>query len=132
MVFWLILLFVVTPIVEIYVLLQAGAVFGALPVVGACIFTAVLGGWMLRAQGLSTVRAIESDLRDGQMPVGPLIDSALLLISAPFLMTPGFITDVAGFALLIPFSRALIRKYAAARLQSWVDARRATITINRR
>lgn len=131
MVFWLIILFVITPIVEIYVLLQAGSIIGPLPVVAACIFTAILGGWMLRAQGLSTIHALETELRAGQMPVGPLIDSALLLISAPFLMTPGFITDLAGFALLIPASRALIRKYAAVRLQSWADARRGVITIKR-
>ncbi len=110
----LVLLFVIGPIAEIYLLLTVGGAFGVLPVVGACIFTAVAGGVILRLQGLAALNAARRDLASGAAPVEALTDGVFLVLAAPFLMTPGFITDAVGFALLTP----PIRRFLAARIVS--------------
>ncbi len=110
MLFALILLFILGPIAEIYVLLTAAEAFGVLPVIGACLLTAFLGGFIIRLQGLAALNAARSDLQTGRLPVDSAVDGALLIVAAPLLMTPGFITDAAGFLLLVPpLRRALAR-----------------------
>ena len=110
MLFALILLFILGPIAEIYVLLTAAEAFGVLPVIGACLLTAFLGGFIIRLQGLAALTAARSDLQTGRLPVDSAVDGALLIVAAPLLMTPGFITDAAGFLLLVPpLRRALAR-----------------------
>lgn len=131
MLFILILLFVVTPIAEIYVLITAGGAFGALPVIFACLATGVIGGWIIRMQGLSALNAVQKEMSDGRAPVAPMVDGLLILAAAPFLMTPGFITDIAGFSLLIPSFRSFLRAYVAERMRRHMDQRTGTITINR-
>ena len=110
MLFALILLFIIGPIAEIYVLLTAAQSFGVLPVIAACLITAFLGGFIIRLQGLAALNAARSDLQTGRLPVDSAVDGALLIVAAPLLMTPGFITDAAGFLLLVPpLRRALAR-----------------------
>jgi UPF0716 protein FxsA len=110
MLFILLAVFVIGPIAEIYVLLTAAGSFGVLPVIGACLFTAFLGGFIIRAQGLAALNAARADLDTGRLPVDSVVDGALLIIAAPFLMTPGFITDAAGFLLLIPPVRRILAR----------------------
>ena len=110
MLFALILLFILGLIAEIYVLLTAAQSFGVLPVIAACLITAFLGGFIIRLQGLAALNAARSDLQTGRLPVDSAVDGALLIVAAPLLMTPGFITDAAGFLLLVPpLRRALAR-----------------------
>jgi len=127
----LIILFLLMPIAEIYVLLTAGANFGILPVVVACIFTAIVGGSLLRMQGLSALNKAQRSMREGKVPVESAVDGVLLVVSAPFLMTPGFITDIAGFLLLIPAVRRTIGRYALTRVKRKIDRGEARVTINR-
>ena len=124
----LLALFVAGPIAEIYVLLKAGAAFGAGPVVLACIATAVIGGIIMRFQGFAAVRSAQADLAAGRPPVEAAVDGAFLLVAAPFLMTPGFITDVIGFLLLTPPIRRAIARIALKRLRKSIDAGGVTIT----
>ncbi|MEO1136901.1 MAG: FxsA family protein [Pseudomonadota bacterium] len=112
MFFALIAIFIMGPIAEIWVLLTAAQAFGPLPVIAACLFTAFLGGFILRMQGLSALNAARADLETGRLPVNAAIDGALLIVAAPFLMTPGFLTDAAGFALLVPPLRRAIARLA--------------------
>ncbi|MFQ5563407.1 MAG: FxsA family protein [Parvularculaceae bacterium] len=128
---FLIALFVVGPIAEIYVLLSAGQAFGVWPVVAACLGTAALGGWLIRAQGLAALNQARRDLDDGRAPVNAAIDGVLLALAAPFLMTPGFITDAVGFVLLTPPARRIIAAWLWRWLKKRVDEGRATITIRR-
>ena len=110
MLFALILLFILGPIAEIDVLLTAAEAFGVLPVIGACLLTAFLVGFIIRLKGLAALNAARSDLQTGRLPVDSAVDGALLIVAAPLLMTPGFITDAAGFLLLVPpLRRALAR-----------------------
>lgn len=130
MFFLLILLFVIGPIAEIYVLLQAGASFGVLPVVIACVATAIIGGWLIRLQGLAALNGARRDLMAGKAPVDSALDGALLVVAAPFLMTPGFLTDICGFALLIPPVRRAIGKYAYAKIRQRMKVSERVITID--
>lgn len=127
----LITLFVLGPIAEIYVLLSAGSVFGPLPVIAACLATAFLGGWIIRLQGLAAIRQAQLDINDGRPPVSSAINGALLLVAAPLLMTPGFLTDALGFALLIPPVRIFLGKLALQRIKKRIDRGDARITIIR-
>ena len=131
MLFALILLFVIGPIAEIYVLLAAGGTFGVWPVIAACIATAILGGVILRLQGLAALQSAQRDLNDGKAPVEAVADGVFLIIAAPFLMTPGFLTDAVGFSLLIPPVRRWIARTVLKRLKHSVETGQTRVTIRR-
>ncbi|NEX16810.1 MAG: exlusion protein FxsA [Halochromatium sp.] len=106
------LLFVFAPLIELYFLIQVGSVIGALPTILLSILTAVIGGYLVRMQGLKVLMRVHSMLDRGETPALELLDGAVLLLCGFALMLPGFITDVVGFVLLIPPVRqALIRRY---------------------
>ncbi len=98
----LLLLFLVIPLLEIYLLIKAGSVIGALPTVALVVFTAVLGAFLLRLQGLSTLNRIRTSLMQGKVPAMEILEGAALLVAGGLLLTPGFFTDAIGFLLLIP------------------------------
>lgn len=127
----LLALFVIGPIAEIYVLLATGSAFGVWPVVGACIATAVIGGAILRFQGLSALRSAEADIRDGRVPVEAAADAVFLIVAAPLLMTPGFITDTIGFLLLFPPARHFIAREALKRLRRSIETGETRVFIRR-
>ncbi len=131
MFFILLIVFVLGPIAEIYVLLAAGSAFGVLPVVGACLATALIGGWIIRMQGLTALENARRELGEGRPPVAAALDGALLVVAAPFLMTPGFLTDAVGFALLAPPIRQLIGRMALREIKRRIGRGDATITIHR-
>lgn len=131
MAFLLILLFLVAPIAEIYVLITAGQMFGALPVIGACVATAIIGGFLLRLQGIKALGKAQNSIHEGKVPVESVIDAVLLLVSVPFLMTPGFLTDIVGFALLVPPVRMMIGRYSLRRLKRRIDKGTAQVHIHR-
>ncbi len=98
----LFLLFLVVPLLEIYLLIKAGSVIGALPTVALVVFTAVLGGFLLRLQGLSTLNRMRANMTQGKLPAMEIMEGAALLVAGGLLLTPGFFTDAIGFLLLIP------------------------------
>ena len=128
----LFLIFVVAPIAEIYVLLSAGSAFGVLPVITACVATALIGGWVIRLQGLAAMNAARRDLAEGRPPVDSAVDGALLVVAAPFLMTPGFITDAIGFALLVPQIRRALARFAISRIRQRFETDARIIVIDDR
>ena len=101
----LILAFTIIPIIEIYLLIEIGSIFGALTAITLVILTGFLGAFMARIQGLQTLFRIQESLREGRMPSGELLDALLIVIAGVVLLTPGFLTDSAGFLLLIPTTR---------------------------
>lgn len=115
----LIALFIVGPLAEIYVLLAVGGAIGVWPVIAACIGTAVVGGFLLRLQGLAALRSARGDIADGRVPVEAAADAVFLVVAAPLLMTPGFITDTLGFVLLVP----VVRRWIARRALAWIRSR---------
>ena len=104
---WL-LIFFVTPIIEMYLLIEVGGYIGALPTIGLVMLTAVIGVALLRVQGLTTLTRGMSRLQGGELPALEVVEGLLLAAAGALLLTPGFITDGIGFTLLVPQSRQLI------------------------
>jgi UPF0716 protein FxsA len=99
------LLFLVVPLVEIYFLIVVGGWIGAFPTVLLVVGTAVAGAALARHQGLATLQRLQASLARGEAPAMELLEGVLLLIGALLLLTPGFFTDLVGFACLLPFTR---------------------------
>lgn len=111
-VFQIALLFlVVVPFVEIYLLLQVGGIIGAVPTIFLVVLTAVLGAWLLKQQGLATLQRFQASLAQGTLPAYEMVEGPILLVGGALLLTPGFITDIMGFACLIPQLRRKIAQY---------------------
>ena len=106
------ILFLVVPFVEIYLLVEIGARIGAPWTILLVVMTAIVGAWLVRVQGLATWRRFQVSLSRSELPATALVEGLCLLIAGALLLTPGFFTDAAGFACLIPpFRRTLIRRF---------------------
>lgn len=101
----ILLLFVGIPLVELYFLIKVGAQIGVLSTLFLTLFTAALGGWMVRAQGLSTFGRVQDAMNRGEVPAIDMMEGAVLLVCGFLLLLPGFITDIVGFIFLIPWIR---------------------------
>ena len=112
------LIFLLVPLVEIYILIQVGQVIGALWTVFFVVLTAVIGVQLLKSQGLSTLTRAQNKMNDGQMPAQELLEGLALVVAGAFLLTPGFFTDAFGFMLLFPLTRAWLIKSLSARLMA--------------
>jgi UPF0716 protein FxsA len=110
MFFRLLLLFTIVPFVELIVLIEVGKQIGTLATIAIIVLTGILGASLARMQGFLVLNRIREEMNMGKMPTDSLIDGLLILIGAIVLLTPGFITDIIGFILLIPFSRASLRE----------------------
>jgi UPF0716 protein FxsA len=116
----LIALFIVLPLAELYVILQVGDSIGIGWTILLLVADSILGSLLLRSQGRVVWRRFNEALREGRMPHREVQDGVLVIFGGAFLITPGFITDVVGVLLLLPPTRAVIR-----RLGMRVLARRA-------
>lgn len=105
---YLLLLFIVMPVLEMWLLITVGSQIGALLTIGLVLLTAVVGAALLREQGFSTLWRGRQKLQEGQLPAKEIGEAIILAVSGALLLTPGFFTDVIGFAGLIPPIRALI------------------------
>jgi UPF0716 protein FxsA len=107
-------LFVVVPLLELALLVQLGQWVGLWPTLGLVFGTGLAGAALARSQGLRTLAAFQSELASGRLPQGPLQDGLAVLVGGALLLTPGLLTDVFGFSLLIPGTRRwLVRRVAA-------------------
>lgn len=106
----LLLLFTVLPVLELWVLLRLGSSWGVGPTIALVLLTGVLGAALARWQGFRALWRIRSELASGRPPTDALLDGGLILVAGAVLVTPGVITDAAGFALLIPATRALAKR----------------------
>lgn len=106
---FILLLFILTPIVEIAVFIQVGGIIGLWPTLGLVVATAIAGTTLLRRQGLATMHSARESLARGEFPVNEIFTGACLLAAGLLLLTPGFITDFLGALLLVPLFRAAIR-----------------------
>ena len=110
------ILFLVVPIVEIYLLIQVGQVIGAGWTIFLVVLTAVIGVALLKAQGLSTLQRAQNKLQANELPAQEILEGMGLLVAGALLLTPGFFTDAVGFFLLFPPTRMLLVKAVAARM----------------
>jgi len=123
---FLVVAFLIVPIVEIYVIVQVGQQIGALPTVLLLIFESALGAWIVRHQGSRAWRALQTAATSGQLPSRELADAALVLVGGTLLLTPGFVTDIVGFFFVLPPTRPLAR-----RLLIGFFMRRAVVAVTR-
>jgi UPF0716 protein FxsA len=114
-------LFTAVPIVELYILIKIGQLIGALPTIGIVLATGIAGAGLARQQGSRVWFEIQSQMQQGVFPADRLIDGLLLVVAGAVLITPGVITDVLGFLILIPFTRGFIRNWVKLRLQRMMD-----------
>lgn len=112
----LFLILLIVPIVEIALFIEIGGLIGTWPTIAIVVLTAVAGTIMLRRQGLSALRSVQSRLAAGENPGRLLADGAMILVAGALLLTPGFFTDAVGFALLVPAIRSWIWSWLAPRL----------------
>ncbi|HEX8104391.1 MAG TPA: FxsA family protein [Solirubrobacteraceae bacterium] len=105
----LVLLFVLVPIAELAIIIQVGQAIGVLWTIALLIADSVLGSLLMRAQGRATWRRFNDALRSGRVPAKEVLDGGLVIFGGACLLTPGFITDIFGFALLFPPTRAVVR-----------------------
>ena len=125
----LFLAFTIIPVVEIYLLIQIGTIFGALTSIALVIVTGFLGAYLARIQGLQTLFRIQESLREGQMPSRELLDALLIGIAGLVLLTPGFLTDAFGFLLLIPTTRTAIKQWLHRQIEFRYTSTRPDKTI---
>ena len=91
----LVVLFLVVPVVEIYVIVQVGQEIGALPTIALLIVESLIGAWLVRREGRRAWEALRTALTTGRLPGGELADAALVLVGGTLLLTPGFVSDIA-------------------------------------
>jgi UPF0716 protein FxsA len=109
----LVVLFILLPIAEIYVIIQVGGLIGILPTLALLILDGFVGAALARSQGRAAWERFNRVLAEGRVPARETFDGAMIIFGGALLLTPGFITDVVGFCLLIPPTRALVRGLVA-------------------
>jgi UPF0716 protein FxsA len=110
----LFLAFLLMPVVEIYVIIQVGALIGGWQTAVLLLVESLLGAWIVRREGNRAWRSLRETFGRGAMPDRELADAALVLVGGALLLTPGFVTDVFGFLFVLPFTRPLVRRLLAA------------------
>jgi UPF0716 protein FxsA len=125
----LLIFFVFVPVMELYILIEAGRILGLGPTIGLIMMTGVAGAWLARSQGVEILKRIQEETSRGQMPATILIDGALILVGGLLLLTPGFFTDALGFSFLVPLTRDLWRKGLSTWLQKQI--KQGSVNIHR-
>ncbi len=110
--------FILMPIIELAVLLKLHDAAGLVNTLAIVIITGFVGAFLARAQGIMVLAQIKRDLAEGRMPAPRLMDGVMILIAGVLLITPGLITDAAGFLLLIPAVRTIIRAWLKRKLEA--------------
>jgi len=118
------LLFVTVPLAELYVILKVGDTIGIGWTILLLVADSLLGSWLLRSQGRAVWRRFNEILAQGRVPHREVVDGVLVIFGGAFLITPGFLTDIVGLLLLLPPTRAVIRRLLAQRL-----GRRVTVSM---
>jgi UPF0716 protein FxsA len=106
----LLVAFVCVPLAELWVLWQVGDALGILPTLGVLLADSVLGGVLMRTQGRGAWRRFNTAVASGRPPAREVVDGALIILGGALLLTPGFLTDALGLALLAPPTRAVVRR----------------------
>jgi UPF0716 protein FxsA len=124
------LLFLIVPILELVLLVRLGQVVGLWPTLALVVLTGVTGAALARLEGMRVLFQFRRELAGGRIPGQALLDAISILVGGAFLLTPGILTDLAGFALLLPPSRRWIQRRVRRRLErSLVDGTIRVVTM---
>jgi UPF0716 protein FxsA len=116
----LFLAFTIIPVVELYLLIKVGTVIGLFNSLALVVLTGFVGAYLARMQGTQTMFRVRSSLQQGIMPTEDLVDAVLIFVAGIVLLTPGFITDLAGLLVLLPSTRIHIKRFVKERFNSWI------------
>ena len=116
----LFLAFTLIPVAEIYVLIKIGGHIGAFNTVLMVILTAFAGAYLAQLQGMQTMLRIRANLQQGLMPKDEMVDAVIIFVAGIVLLTPGFITDLAGLLLLLPVTRKHFKRFLKYKLDQYV------------
>ncbi|NHI18434.1 FxsA family protein [Phycicoccus endophyticus] len=111
---WVFLALLVVPLIEVAVIVAVGRTIGGWPTFLLLLLESLLGAWIVRREGGRAWAALRDALRTGRMPSRELADAALVLVGGTLLLTPGFVTDVAGFLVVLPLTRPVTRRWLEA------------------
>ena len=121
----LILLFVVAPIVELYVIVQVAGAVGWLPTLAFLVLSSVAGAWLTKVEGLGVLRRMGRTIDQGQLPADEAIDGVLISVGGLLMFVPGFISTFVGLALMVPPVRSLLRPVVRRRIERRVERSQA-------
>lgn len=107
----LLLLFTLGPLIEIYVLIEIGKLIGTAETIALVVLTGIAGAALAKSQGFIILQRIRFELTQGELPGDELINGLCVLIGGAFLITPGIISDVMGFILILPATREVIKAF---------------------
>jgi len=111
MFFKLFILFTLVPVIELWLLMRVGSVIGFFPTIGIVLLTGVVGAWMARIQGLSVISELNTSVAQGKVPGKELVNAVLVFVGGALLLTPGFVTDILGFLMIMPGTRDAISAF---------------------
>ena len=131
MLFKLFLAFTIIPVLELYILIEVGSYLGALNTIMVVIVTGFVGAYLERLQGFQTMNRVRESLNRGEMPTEGLIDALLILLAGIVLLTPGFLTDIAGLLILLPQTRNRFKGWLMWKLENWINNNRVDIQFYR-
>jgi UPF0716 protein FxsA len=115
----LFLAFTLIPVIELYLLIKIGAVFGAFNTILLVILTGAAGAYLARLQGTQTMYRIQARMQQGEMPAEDMLDAFIIFAAGVVLLTPGLLTDIAGLLLLLPPTRLRFKIWLRRRLEDW-------------
>lgn len=118
----LLLVFIVIPLIELYIILKVGNAVGFTNTLFSIILLGIIGAYLAKKQGLMVVNKVQQQLSQGLIPGNELLDGLIILAAALLLITPGLLTDLVGILLLVPFFRSKIRKYLKKLLRKWLES----------
>jgi UPF0716 protein FxsA len=121
MLFKLILLFTITPIVELYILIELSQVTSVLTTIGLVLVTGIAGAYLAKSEGKIILTRIKLELSEGRMPGNELLNGLCVLIGGALLLTPGLITDILGFTLVLPGTREIYKAIIKKKLRNMLD-----------
>jgi len=101
----LLMIFILVPLLELFILIKVGKYMGTLNTIGLIILTGIIGASFAKQQGAGILASIRQSMQQGQVPGDAMLQGLMVLIGGILLITPGFITDLVGFSLIIPFTR---------------------------
>ena len=116
----LFLAFTLVPFIEIYLLIKIGAQVGAFNTILIVILTGLLGASLARLEGLKTMTKVRESLNRGELPAEEMLDAMLIFAAGVVLLTPGFITDLAGLTLLVPKTRYWLKRWLRKKFDEWL------------
>ena len=125
----LLIIFTTVPLIELALLIKVGEILGVIPTIIIVALTGIIGVTLAKNQGYQVIKKIKSNIELGKLPADDLIGGVLILIGGTMLLTPGIITDITGFSLIIPGSRNLFIKIVKQKIKNHIENNRRGIDV---